>query len=410
MENYDVVVIGGGPAGMGAAIESARTGAKTLIIERDCRLGGILNQCIHNGFGLHYFKEELTGPEYADRFVKLVKKEKNIDVLLNTFVTKVDGKKITIVNEKGCKEITPKSIVYAMGCREKTAGNIKLNGSRPVGIMTAGQVQKMVNFYGKMPGKKVVILGSGDIGLIMVRRLTFAGADVKMVLEVMPTSSGLPRNITQCLEDFNIPIHYKTTISEVVGETRVEGVKIAKVDDKFRPIAGTEKLVKCDLVVLSVGLTPEYDIVTNCKINPITNSFLVNEFRECENGVFACGNVLQVHDLVDNVTAESSIAGRNAGLYALGKLSKGTEHMVTNGEGVRYVVPNSYFEDENPLEISFRVNRKYVNAEISCYCGKKEVYKKNVIALKPSELETIKVDKSLLKGDVTITVKERVWN
>lgn len=408
MKNYDVVVIGGGPAGLGAGLESSKTGARTLIIERDCRLGGILNQCIHNGFGLHYFKEELTGPEYAHRFVELVKKDKNIDVLLNTFVTKVEGKNITIVNEKGAEVITPKAIVYAMGCRERTAGSIKLNGTRPVGVMTAGQVQKMVNFYGKMPGKKVVILGSGDIGLIMARRLTFAGAEVKMVCEVMSTSSGLPRNITQCLDDFKIPIYYNTTISEVIGKDRVEGVKIAKVDEQLKPIKSTEKLVDCDLVVLSVGLTPEYDIVSNPKVNPITNSFFVNEYRECEEGVFACGNVLQVHDLVDNVTAESSIAGRNAGLYALGKLSRSVESAISQGDNVRYVVPTSYFSGEGKLDVSFRVTKKLVNCKIIARCGKKEVYSKNVIALKPSELETINIDKTLLKGPVTISVEERV--
>lgn len=408
MKKYDVVVIGGGPAGMGAAIESAKTGAKTLIIERDCRLGGILNQCIHNGFGLHYFKEELTGPEYANRFVKLVKKEKNIDVLLNTFVLSVDGKKITLVNENGCNVIEPKSIVFAMGCRERTAGSIKLNGTRPVGIMTAGQVQKMVNFYGKMPGKRVVVLGSGDIGLIMARRLTFAGAKVEMVCEVMKTSSGLPRNITQCLEDFNIPIYYSTTISEVIGKDRVEGVKIAKVDENLKPIKSTEKFVKCDLVVLSVGLTPEYDIVKNPNINPITNGFYVNEYRECSDGVFACGNVLQVHDLVDNVTAESSIAGKNAGLNAQNKLLRSNSHKVLNGFGIRYVVPNSYYDGDGDLDISFRVTSKFINCSIVVMSGGKEILTKNVIALKPSELETIKINKSNLDGDITVNIKERL--
>lgn len=408
MKNYDVVVIGGGPAGMGAAIESAKTGAKTVIIERDLRLGGILNQCIHNGFGLHYFKEELTGPEYAHRFEELVKNTPNLDVMLNTFVTKVVGKKITIINEHGCEEIEPKAIIYAMGCREKTAGSIKLNGTRPAGIMTAGQVQKMVNFYGKMPGKEVVILGSGDIGLIMARRLTFAGAKVKMVCEVMSTSSGLPRNITQCLDDFNIPIYYKTTISEVIGKDRVEAVKIAEVNDKFGPIKETEKLIKCDLVVLSVGLTPEYDIVSNPIINPQTNSFIVNEHRECSDGVFACGNVLQVHDLVDNVTAESVIAGKNAGLYALGLLKRGISNNIITGEGIRYTVPNSYYEGDGKLEISFRVAKKFVNCNVVVTCQGKEVYSKFEIALKPSELATISIDKSLLRGDVNISVREKV--
>lgn len=406
MKKYDVVVIGGGPAGMGASIECSKTGAKTLLIERDNRLGGILNQCIHNGFGLHYFKEELTGPEYAHRFEELLSKT-NVDVMLNTFVTKVDGKKLTIVNGDGAFEIEPKAIVFAMGCREKTAGSIKLNGTRPEGIMTAGQVQKLVNFYGKLPGKKAVILGSGDIGLIMARRLTFEGAKVDMVLEIMPTSSGLPRNIRQCLEDYNIPIHYRTTITEVVGDTRVEGIKYAQVDENFNVIRETEKYLPCDLVVLSVGLAPEFDIVNNPNINPITSGFDVNEFRECSDGVFACGNVLQVHDLVDNVTAESMLAGKNAGLYALGKLKRGKQHKVTAGDGVRYTVPSTYFEGEGELEIFFRASKKYRDVKIAVDENGVEVKSKPVLALNPGEMTSIVVDKKDLKGDITISIKER---
>jgi len=327
MKKYDVVVIGGGPAGMGSAIECSRTGAKTLIVEREGRLGGILNQCIHNGFGLHYFKEELTGPEYANRFVKLLN-DTDVDVRLNTFVTHVDGKKLTLLSPEGIEIIEPKAIIYAMGCREKTAGNIKLNGTRPAGVMTAGQVQKLVNFYGKLPGKKAVILGSGDIGLIMARRLTFEGAEVLKVFEIMSTSSGLARNIRQCLDDFDIPIHYNTTITEVIGKDRVEGIKYAQVDENMKVIPKTEKFLECDLVLLSVGLQPEYDIVTKPNTDIRTGGLQVNEFRECEEGVFACGNVLHVHDLVDNVTLESIVAGRNAGLYALGKLERGKEKKV----------------------------------------------------------------------------------
>lgn len=407
MKEYDVVVIGGGPAGMGAAIESSNTGAKTLLIERDNRLGGILNQCIHNGFGLHYFKEELTGPEYANRFVELLK-DTNVDVMLNTFVTRINGKKITIVCPEGAETIEPKAIVLAMGCREKTAGNIKLNGTRPAGIMTAGQAQKLVNYYGKLPGKKVVILGSGDIGLIMARRLTFAGAKVEMVLELMPTSSGLPRNITQCLDDFNIPIYYNMTITEVVGKDRVEGIKYASVDEKLKPIKETEKYLDCDLVILSVGLTPENDIVSNMPINPMTAGFIVNEFRECADGIFACGNVLQVHDLVDNVTVESKLAGKNAGLYAQGLLNKSIQHTVSAGDGVRYTVPNTYFEGDEDLEIFFRVTKKFKNSEIVISSNGIEVAKKPVIALNPGEMTSIKVNKSNLKSDIIVSVRERV--
>ena len=407
MKKYDVVVIGGGPAGMGAALESAKTGAKTLIIERDSRLGGILNQCIHNGFGLHYFKEELTGPEYAERFVELINKS-NVDVMLNTFVTDIDGKKITIINSEGMRVIEPKSIVLAMGCREKTAGNIKLNGTRPAGVMTAGQVQKLVNFYGKLPGKKAVILGSGDIGLIMARRLTFEGAKVLNVFEIMPNSSGLPRNIRQCLDDFDIPIHYNTTITEVIGTDRVEAVKYASVDSNFNVIEGTEKYLECDLVVLSVGLQPEYDILSNPNTDNRTGGLIVNEYRECKEGIFACGNVLHVHDLVDNVTVESMTAGRNAGLYAQGKLLRTSEFKITNGNGVRYTVPSTFFEGDGFLEIYFRITKKYLNSNIVVTCNNKEIISYPKLALNPGEMESIKVDKSKLHGDIIVSIKERL--
>lgn len=407
MTKYDVVIIGGGPAGMGAGIECSKTGAKTLIIERDNRLGGILNQCIHNGFGLHYFKEELTGPEYASRFEKLLS-DTNVDVMLNTFVTKIDGKKIYIVSPNGAEIIEPKAIVLAMGCREKTAGSIRLKGTRPAGIMTAGQVQKLVNFHGKLPGKKVVILGSGDIGLIMARRLTLAGAKVEMVLELMPTSSGLPRNIRQCLDDFDIPIHYSTTITEVLGKDRVTGINYARVDDKFNAIESTTKYLECDLIVLSVGLAPENDIVSNLEINPKTGGFVVNEFRECSEGIFACGNVLQVHDLVDNVTVESILAGRNAGLYALGKLQRNKEHKVFAGNGIRYTVPSSYFENGEYLEVFFRVNSKYRNANIVVSVNDKDIYSKFAVALNPGEMASITIKKDILSEDITLSIKEKV--
>lgn len=405
MKDYDVVVIGGGPAGMGAAIECSKLGVSTLLIERDDKLGGILNQCIHNGFGLHYFKEELTGPEYADRFKDLLKTS-NVDVLTSTFATRIDGRKIKIVNSDGCQIIEPKAVVLAMGCRERTAGGIKLAGTRPAGVMTAGQVQKLVNYYGKLPGKKVVILGSGDIGLIMARRLTLQGAEVKMVLEVMPTSSGLPRNIRQCLDDFNIPIYYNTNVTEVIGDDRISGIKYAQIDKNFNKIDNTEKFVDCDLLVLSVGLIPENDIVLNANISNVTNGFVVNEYRECCDGVFACGNILHVHDLVDNVTIESSIAGRNAGLYALGKLNKDKEHLIKCGNGVRYTVPSSYYEGGGNLDIYFRVSKKFVNANICVTCNGEEVFKKFALAYNPSEMVTISVPKEKLNGDIEIFVKE----
>lgn len=404
MEKYDVVVIGGGPAGMGASLESDKTGAKTLLIERENSLGGILNQCIHNGFGLHYFQEELTGPEYAYKFEQLLKKS-NVKIMLSTFVTKIEDKKIYIVNENGAQIIESKAIVLAMGCREKTAGNILLKGTRPAGILTAGQVQKLVNFHGKLPGKKAVILGSGDIGLIMARRLSLAGAKVEMVLEIMPTSSGLPRNIRQCLDDFEIPIYYNTTITEVLGKDRVEGIKYSKVDSNLNPI-GEEKYIDCDLIVLSVGLTPENDIVS-MPINPKTNSFFVNEYRECDDGIFACGNVLQVHDLVDNVTCESMLAGKNAGLYALGKLKKSQEHNISAGNGIRYTVPSTYFEKGEDLEIFFRVNSKIKNANILVFADNKEIFSKFAVALNPGEMTSIKLKKDILTSDIVVSIEEK---
>lgn len=407
MDKYDVVIIGGGPAGMGAGIECAKTGAKTLIIERENRLGGILNQCIHNGFGLHYFKEELTGPEYAYRFEELLKNT-NVDVMLSTFVTKIEGKKIYVVSPNGAEIIEPKAIVLAMGCREKTAGNIRLKGTRPAGVMTAGQVQKLVNFYGKLPGKKVVILGSGDIGLIMARRLTLAGAKVEMVLELMPTSSGLPRNIRQCLDDFDIPIHYSTTITEIIGKDRVTGIKYAEVDEKLNAKEETIKYMDCDLVVLSVGLAPENDIVSGMPINPKTGGFVVNEYRECADGIFACGNVLQVHDLVDNVTAESITAGRNAGLYATGKLVRGVEHKVSAGDGIRYTVPSSYFEGGEDLEVFFRVNNKVRNANIVVSSDGVDISSKYAVALNPGEMTSIVIKKDILNKDIVLSIREKI--
>ena len=273
---YDVVVIGGGPAGMAAAIESDKVGAKTLLLERNEKLGGILNQCIHNGFGLHYFNEELTGPEYALRFEALINKT-NVKVMLNTFVIDVTGHTITFINPDGETIVEAKAIVMAMGCREKTPAGITLTGTRPVGVYTAGQAQKMVNMYGKLPGKNVVILGSGDIGLIMARRLTFEGAKVIEVLEIMPESGGLKRNIQQCLNDFNIPLKLKTTVTRVVGDTRVEGVYVAEVDG-FTPIKETEHFVPCDCLILSVGLLPETDLIKGLKLNPKTSGAEGNKY------------------------------------------------------------------------------------------------------------------------------------
>lgn len=403
--NYDVVVIGGGPAGMAAAIESDKQGAKTLLIERNEKLGGILNQCIHNGFGLHYFKEELTGPEYALRFVELLNQTK-VDVKLNTFAISLDGLKLTIINPEGEFIVNAKAIVLAMGCREKTPAGITLTGSRPVGVYTAGQAQKMVNVYGKLPGKKVVILGSGDIGLVMARRLTFEGAKVLSVLEIMPNSGGLKRNIVQCLNDFDIPLKLKHTVTRVVGDTRLEGVYVAEVDG-FTPKMETEHFVECDCLILSVGLVPETDLVKGLQLNPRTNGAVVNEFRETNiKGVFSCGNVLHVHDLVDNVTEESKLAGTNAALYALGKLNYTNQINVTAGEGISYVSPQTAFNNQDgELTIYFRLSGRIEKSFIALQSNGEEVYSKYVLAANAGEMQKIVIEKSKVTGDLTVLVR-----
>jgi len=406
--DYDVIVIGGGAAGMAAAIESYKTGAKTLLIEKEDKLGGILNQCIHNGFGLHHFKEELTGPEYAIRFEKLVQ-EHCIEVLLNTYVTKVAPNKVTLINDGGTKSLSSKAIVLAMGCREKAGGAINLTGTRPVGIYTAGQVQKMVNLHGKLPGKRAVLLGSGDIGLIMARRLTFEGVKVEMVLEIMSTTSGLARNVQQCLVDFNIPLYFNSTITRVVGEDRVEGIYYAKVDENFNVIKETEKFMPCDTVLLSVGLIPDFNIASNLEINRVTNGTYVDEFRQTnQKGIFACGNVLHVHDLVDNVTEEAEIAGRNAGLYALGKLKKGKACTVVCGTGVRYVIPNKVYLGSGLADIYFRVDKKYVKHFIVAKSGSEILNKVFKLSITPGEMQKISIDKSKIKGDIAISIVEKI--
>lgn len=402
----DVLIIGGGPAGMSSALSASENGSKVVIVERDGVLGGILNQCIHNGFGLHYFGEELTGPEFAHRFRKMVEKDKNITVLTNTLVTDLKENVATVLSRSGIIEIKFKACVLAMGCRERTAGNISLNGTRPMGIITAGSAQKMVNIDGKMIGKDIVILGSGDIGLIMARRLTLEGAKVHAVLEINSTSSGLRRNILQCLDDFNIPLYYNTTIFEVVGRDRVEGVYYGQVDEHFNKIESTKKFLKCDTVILSVGLVPDLQILPDFEINPKTNGVFVNEhYQTKQPWLFSCGNVLHVHDLVDNVALEGKQVGLFASLYAQKKLYNGNLIKVSHSKDFAYVLPYTLFEGTEDVEMKFRLKNKIVRKWLVVKSEGKEIAKKFVLAGVPGEMMTMKFNKSGVKNEVALEVQ-----
>lgn len=410
----DVLIIGGGPAGMAAALGCAENGTKCTIVERNAFLGGILRQCIHNGFGLHYFGEEFTGPEYANKFIEKVNSNKKIKVLLNTFVTKVEGKTVSVTSEKGIEKISARAVVLAMGCRERTPANILLTGTRPAGVLTAGCVQKMVNIHGKMPGKDIVILGSGDIGLIMARRLTLQGAKVHAVLEINSTPSGLRRNITQCLDDFNIPLLLKTTIFDVVGKDRIEGIYYGEVDEKYRKINSTRKYLPCDCLVLSVGLTPERDLVDYLPYNKATKSTFVDDLLETnERGVFACGNFLHVHDLVDNVTVEAYEAGKNASNYAKKDKAlfddvdtKTKKYNVNAGNLIGYVLPNTLIKGKDKAILKFRFKNKVVRRNLVLKQGENEIARKFVLAGFPGEMGTFEIDKSKVTGDVTLEVEE----
>lgn len=400
----DCLVIGGGPAGMSAALSAAENGSQVVLIERDNVLGGILNQCIHNGFGLHYFKEELTGPEFAHKLREMVEKEKNITVFTNTLVTKIEDKKVEVMGEIGIQTIQAKSVVLAMGCRERTAGNINLCGTRPAGVLTAGSAQKMVNIEGKMVGKNVVVLGSGDIGLIMARRLTLEGAKVHAVFEINKTSSGLRRNIMQCLEDFDIPLYFSTTIFEVLGENRVEGVWYGQVDENFAPIESTKKFLKCDTVILSVGLVPEMQLTPFVKTSKTTSGAVVNEFYQTEKEwLFSCGNILHVHDLVDNVALEAKQAGKFASMFAQNKLPSKTKPIeISYSTQFSYVLPSTIFEGTGKTEVKFRLKEKVVKKTIVAKCNDVILGKKFVLAGVPGEMLSLEFEKNGATGQIQI--------
>lgn len=400
---YDLVVIGGGPGGLAAAIEAKKNGIDNiLVIERDKELGGILQQCIHNGFGLHEFKEELTGPEYAQRFIEKLL-EMNIEYKLDTMVLDLtEDKKIHAINSKdGYMVIEAKAVILAMGCRERTRGAISIPGDRPSGVFTAGAAQRFINMEGYMVGKKVLILGSGDIGLIMARRLTLEGAEVKAVVELMPFSGGLTRNIVQCLDDYNIPLYLSHTVIDVVGKDRLEKVVIAKVDENRKPIPGTEKEYECDTLLLSVGLIPENDISrkTGLEIDRRTNGLIVNEMMETSaEGIFACGNVVHVHDLVDFVSAEARKAGAAAARYIKNEVKDGEYKEIINEKGITYTVPQK-FRGENidkALEIFMRVNNIYKNVKLEVKDEEKVLMSLNKQHLAPGEMEKVMVPKKIL--------------
>lgn len=426
MKNYDIVIIGGGPAGLSAAVAARKNGTESiLILERDDKLGGILNQCIHNGFGLHTFQEELTGPEYAGRFVTQAE-ELRIEYKLHTMVMDIRADKVvTAMNqEEGMFQIQAKAVILAMGCRERSRGALNIPGYRPAGIFSAGTAQRLVNIEGYLPGRKVVILGSGDIGLIMARRMTLEGADVQVVAELMPYSGGLKRNIVQCLDDFGIPLKLSHTVIDIKGKERVEGITLAEVNAEGRPIPGTEEEYECDTLLLSVGLIPENELSRGMGIemNPVTSGPKVNESLETNiEGVFACGNVLHVHDLVDFVSEEAAMAGRNASLYVQDTYNskKGEENLQAKEipflaeNGVRYTVPSAIRPDHVPEELTvrFRVGGVYKNCYISCYLDEERILHRKRLVVAPGEMEQIKftkeqIIKNPLLQKITLKIEE----
>ncbi len=411
--HVDLAIIGGGPAGLAAAVSAKEQGVDDiLVIERDHRLGGILQQCIHSGFGLHQFGEELTGPEYAARYIERLK-EMGIAYCCDTMVTDitVDHHLTCVSHEGGLQEIEAGAIILAMGCRERNRGALAIPGTRPAGVYTAGTAQRFVNKMGYLPGKKAVILGSGDIGLIMARRLTLEGAEVKAVLELRPFSGGLKRNIVQCLDDFKIPLLLSHTVTEIHGEDRLTAVTIAEVDSHFVPIEGTKREIECDTLLLSVGLIPENELAkaAQVELDPLTGGAKVDENRETSvSGIFSCGNVLHVHDLVDYVSDEAEIAGRAAARYLRGRLNVRAALPTVAGKGVGYIIPQCVTGNDGDLRLYFRSDAVFPGAVIRVKSNGKELIKKNKRIVTPGEMETVTLKKenlSSLGGEITVEVE-----
>ncbi len=407
--DVDVAIIGGGPAGLAAAVSAKQKGAKSVVLlERDVRLGGILNQCIHAGFGLHAFDEELTGPEYADRFIQQVRKS-DIQTHLETMVLDITPDKLIVAVNRtmGLMHIRAKAIVLAMGCRERPRGALNIPGTRPAGIYTAGTAQRWINIEGKMVGRQAVILGSGDIGLIMARRMTYEGAKVLAVCEVLPYSSGLSRNVVQCLDDLNIPLLLSHTAVNIHGKERVEGVTIAKVDEKRLPISGTQRFFACDTLLLSVGLIPENELSTKAGIplfsgtgGPMVDNMLMTQVP----GIFACGNVLHVHDLVDYVSEEAHIAGENAAQYAISGIHQKAQIEVVCGQNVRYTVPQHI--SFGPVTLRFRVTRPVLKPVVTVMQGTQQLYRQRKLICTPGEMETVRCVVMPDGGTVRVEVEE----
>ena len=417
MNNVDLVIIGGGPAGLAAAVAARKAGVENLLIlERDSELGGILNQCIHNGFGLHTFKEELTGPEYAARFIAQAE-ELHIPYKLNTMVLDLAADKtVTAMNKTdGLFQLHPKAVILAMGCRERPRGALNIPGYRPAGIYTAGTAQRLVNMEGYLPGRKVVILGSGDIGLIMARRMTLEGAQVQVVAELMPYSGGLKRNIVQCLDDFGIPLKLSHTVVDIQGKERVEGITLARVENG-KPVPGTEEHYDCDTLLLSCGLLPENELsrAAGVALSPITSGPLVNESLETSiPGVFAAGNVLHVHDLVDYVSEEAGAAGAQAAAYLQNGEQDAPAIPVHCENGVRYTVPATVRPAcaSDTVTIRFRVGGVFKNKKIAVYLGDTCIFSRKRPVLAPGEMETVRLKRADLRAHpdascLTVTLEE----